>query len=1047
MEGPKLNLSSLKDKISLKLSSGSAKASKKSKTNSNKSNDKPSLKPSSSVSKIEKNDKKKLDKTKKNTKLDTKKEEKTSQNSKSQRSDDETEMLEREALALGATKEDLALIQGLNDENSDEEFADAETDQKLNSDLKSFMKDLGLSGEVPVVDDSELSEDDEEIPDLVEEEQSESTPESEKEALSPKEETKQSNGEVEVAELTKPKTYKIDDVRSVKSAKLKIENRVDWYNIKVEEEESVKLDRFALERLTERAKNFLEAENKTYLQEFSSDTSQKKFLSQILSDGTLNDKISALTLLVQEAPLHNLKPFETLLNYCEKKSRNAALQAVNAMKDLFINSLLPDRKLLAFNKAPITQASSDEKLAIAYYEDFLKKSYFKFIQVLEYLSHDPILHVRMTVVSHIFDLLKAKPEQEVNLLRLGINKLGDVDNKVAAKTSYQILQLEQAHPAMKKIIVDAVTDMGLQKQNDYHSQYYLILTLNQTILSKKEVELADSLVKTYFSLFEKLLVETAPALKDEKEDKSLGKLEFGRKNNRKSFKKGKKGGKSVKVQEKTEEEVIEEKSSKMFSAILTGLNRAMPFSELPSEIYTKHMETLFKITHSTNFNTSVQALVLVYNIITNQDLDSDRYYRTLYESLLDPRLVNSSKQGVYLNLLFKSLKNDIHNMPRILAFVKRILQISCHWLNVAVITGMMYLLMELSKTYPQIVELMEAVSDRPEFPTNESSEEKIKSESEVKKEYDPKKRNPSYANAESSCLWEMNHFILHYHPTVAIYADSFLNSKPQPKPDLGLYTLAHFLDRFVYKNAKGKAGTKGSSIMQPLGGAHTGSLLVKATNTNQDEIPVNTTNWLAKKAEEVRPDEKFFYQYFVANSSKIRNKKLKAEDEDEEEEGKEGMDDDEVWQALVKSQPDVEGDDLSDEDLSDLDAEDFSGMSDDEDLDDADNADLADAFGDDFSESEMPDFDEADFGMDAAKGEVDDAPEDDSEAEENEDEGDMFGVNELDEYDSDEAASIKQSQKRGAEDDSKKLKKAKLLSLPMFADASDYAQYLESDDE
>ncbi|KAM9915695.1 hypothetical protein OXX80_013895, partial [Metschnikowia pulcherrima] len=101
------------------------------------------------------------------------------------------------------------------------------------------------------------------------------------------------------------------------------------------------------------------------------------------------------------------------------------------------------------------------------------------------------------------DLLKAKPEQEANLLRLGVNKLGDVENKVAAKTSYQILQLEETHPAMKKIVTDSVTDMVLQKKHDYHSQYYTILTLNQTILSRKDVDLANSLVKTYFFAFRK----------------------------------------------------------------------------------------------------------------------------------------------------------------------------------------------------------------------------------------------------------------------------------------------------------------------------------------------------------------------------------------------------------------------------------------------------------------------------------------------------------------------------------------------------------------
>ena len=122
----------------------------------------------------------------------------------------------------------------------------------------------------------------------------------------------------------------------------------------------------------------------------------------------------------------------------------------------------------------------------------------------------------MTVVNHIFDLLGAKPEQEVNLLKLGVNKLGDIDNKVSAKASYLILQLEQAHPAMKQIITDAVIDVIFQSNNDDHAKYYGVTTLNQTILTRKEHELANSLVKTYFALFEKFwwkVMDTIKTLK------------------------------------------------------------------------------------------------------------------------------------------------------------------------------------------------------------------------------------------------------------------------------------------------------------------------------------------------------------------------------------------------------------------------------------------------------------------------------------------------------------------------------------------------------
>lgn len=1058
MDGSKLSLASLKDKISSKMNLLNKSNEKPKKKGNKKPDQKESAKPKENKRPEHKEHKPKetkpISKDQKKPKQNTNDEEKT-----------EEELLREEAFALGATEEDLALLKGIEEgEDSEQEFdGDSKSiDKTFSTDLSQFMKGIGLGkGEAVVVDDvedvPELVDEEEEEEEDDQEEQEEEEEEDEKEEESSESSSDESESEIQEKEMNKKELAnkskesakdksrkdqdKITDFSSVNSTNLTVPNRTDWYNTPLERiDEPEKLDRFGIERCYERAKTVIEKDNKTYLEEFTSNNSQKKFLSQILADGTLNDKISALTLLIQEAPLHNMKAFDTLLGYCSKKSRTAALQSINALKDLLLNGVLPDRKLVAFNKQPLTRNLSDVQLAIYYFEDYLKKSYFKLISTLEVLSHDPIIHVRMNVVSHLFDLIKAKPEQEANLLRLGVNKLGDIDNKVSSKTSYQILQLEQTHPAMKKVITDSVVDIIFKSNSDYHAQYYSIVTLNQTILTRREDDLANTLIKTYFALFEKILVETDHNnAETNKDDKALGKSEKGRKNNRKNFKKGKKGGKSVKNQEKSENEIIEDKNTRLFSALLTGLNRAFPFSNLPNETYQKHLDTLFKITHSSNFNTSIQALVLVNHIITSQKLDSDRYYRTLYESLLDPRLVTTSKQGIYLNLLYKSLKNDTENIPRVLAFVKRILQISSHWLHVGAITGMLFLLMQLSKTYPQIQDLSIDIASRPDEEDTENDVANTKDSV-----YDSRKRDPKFANADKSSLWEIGQFLTHYHPTVAIYAASLLDGNDQPKPDLGLFTLSHFLDRFVYRNSKLKPMTKGSSIMQPLGGAHTGSLLVKATNVANTDIPANTENWLNKKVENIQPDEKFFHQYFTTKISKLKNKESKkqAEDEVENEEEAEAMQDDEIWKALVKSRPEVE--DASDEDdFSDFDADDFSDMSD---------AETAEVEGEDNApEDEEEEIEE--LPQTAAADESDE-----------EEESEMFAINGEDEYDSDEAPKMlgednlssaesepeadQDSKKRKASDEnSAKSKRSKLKSLPIFASADDYSQYLDSEDE
>ena len=71
-----------------------------------------------------------------------------------------------------------------------------------------------------------------------------------------------------------------------------------------------------------------------------------------------------------------------------------------------------------------------------------------------------------------------------------------------------------------------------------------------------------------------------------------------------------------------------------------------------------------------------------------------------------------------------------------------------------------------------------------------------------------------------------------------------------------LQRLAHFLDRFVYKNAK-KPKPKGSIAMQPAAAASDGASGVKLLKGEVDEGvgPVNDEKWWKRKAEDVPVDQ------------------------------------------------------------------------------------------------------------------------------------------------------------------------------------------------
>ena len=81
----------------------------------------------------------------------------------------------------------------------------------------------------------------------------------------------------------------------------------------------------------------------------NSSSSEASFLSKIIHSGTLSDRLSTLTLLVQSSPLHNIKALETLKGMAErgkgKSGREESLKALRCIVDLWVGGGAPNRKL------------------------------------------------------------------------------------------------------------------------------------------------------------------------------------------------------------------------------------------------------------------------------------------------------------------------------------------------------------------------------------------------------------------------------------------------------------------------------------------------------------------------------------------------------------------------------------------------------------------------------------------------------------------------------------------------------------------------------
>uniref|UniRef100_A0A8C3WSQ8 CCAAT/enhancer-binding protein zeta n=1 Tax=Catagonus wagneri TaxID=51154 RepID=A0A8C3WSQ8_9CETA len=604
------------------------------------------------------------------------------------------------------------------------------------------------------------------------------------------------------------------------------------------------------------------------------------WMKAIVSSGTLGDRMAAMILLIQDDAIHTLQFVETLVNLVKKKgSKQHCLMALDTFKELLITDLLPDsRKLRIFSQHPFNKLeqlssgnkdSRDRRLILWYFEHQLKHLVAEFVQVLETLGHDSLVatKTRALVVAH--ELLCNKPEEEKALLVQVVNKLGDPLNRIATKASHLLETLLCKHPNMKGVVCSEVERLLFRSNISSKAQYYAICFLNQMALSHEESELANKLITLYFCFF-----RTCIKKKD-----------------------------------------IE---SKMLSALLTGVNRAYPYAQTGDDKVREQVDTLFKLLHIVNFNTSVQALMLLFQVMNSQQTISDRYYAALYRKMLDPGLLMCSKQAMFLNLIYKSLKADIV-LRRVKAFVKRLLQVTCEQMP-PFICGALYLVSEIFKAKPG---LRSQLDDHPESDEEENfidvaddeetekftdadkeietdTMEKIEVEETVSERhvetkklesaswvhfdnlkggkqlntYDPFSRNPLFCGAENTSLWELKKLSEHFHPSVALFAKTILqgNYIEYSGDPLQDFTLMRFLDRFVYRNPKphkGKENTD-SVVMQP-----------KRKHFMKDirSLAVNSKEFVAKEESQIPVDEVFFYRYYkkVAN---VKEKQKRNEDEE-----------------------------------------------------------------------------------------------------------------------------------------------------------------------
>jgi len=780
---------------------------------------------------------------------------------------------------LGGTEEDLNLVQNIGDDD------DADMDNETESELKSLIKSLNFSKFKPdtfVIKDEEVEEPREEKAvkekeknqekkakiesvqdDAVSSTSSKANPEEDgasedeqEQSLLPEHLIKRSEFHFLKEKEASTRTHSV------------IKSGEKWFELTSSEAASAeemlrnkywvpKLEKYTKSVWEKDTENFSKASMK------GSKKSETQWINTVLKSGTLNDKFSAYVVLLQENPVHNLSALETLIDFVSLKSRRPCLMAIDTLQQLFLTVLLvPTRKLRSFDRNPFSQLpeltggnkdTRDRYLITWLFEDRLKKLYLKFLENLEQIGKDSVEKTKVKSISTIHELLAGNPEQEAILLERLTNKLGDPVRSIAAKAMYLLSQLLEKHPVMKWVVVGEVERLLYRQNISAKAQYYGICFLSQILLEKyNQDNLAAKLISIYFSFFKV------------------------------SVKKG-------------------EVDTKLMKALLTGVNRAFPFASIEPAELDAQLETMHKLVHLVSFNTSIQALTLLYQVMDSREAVTDRFYTALYKKILDPALPTSSKQVMFLNLLYKALKSD-PSVQRVKAFIKRLLQI-CEYQPSHLLCGLLFLISELIRARPDLSSvrsILQEVETKDIEKFDEDSDdddehyEDVKDESDVEKEnasktvksgwtfksaagsheiktsYDPCGRNPLYSGAEKSVLWELECLEKHFHPSAALFAKNLLDNEPikYSGDPLSDFTLPRFLDRFVFRNPK-KNPEKNKpttvlgkrNIYKPAG--------IKA-------VAPDSKDFLNRAVENVPTDELFMYKYF---HEKLERKGGKVDDD------------------------------------------------------------------------------------------------------------------------------------------------------------------------
>jgi ribosome biogenesis protein MAK21 len=567
-----------------------------------------------------------------------------------------------------------------------------------------------------------------------------------------------------------------------------------------------------------------------------------KLLNDLQKKGTLSDKVSALMLKIEKSFIPDkfcdFGSLDVLLQIAKKKSRHHSQASVEGLQELFLDTLLPDKPLSYISDLQVQKVPGG--LSKLHFEDKLKQKYTEFINILKEHTQDTVEFYKKNAIKVLAGLAK-KAELQDYILEVIVNKLGDPNTQIPTSVVLECNHLVWKNKNLIEPLLSTLNRFCMKPGQGSSGKFYAIVLMNSLKLTSNDSGCLQQLVSILLKMFPLLVKETRTS-----------------------------GNKAV-------------------SLLLKALNKnfaLFPNKNSFQEFFKAETDELYRLTHVENTNIRIEALRFILQVEQAQGFVSDRFYRSLYEfiqPLMHLRSVTYKSAALLFNTLMLSMKED-PNISRVKAFVKRIFQV-CLISEPHFILASLMLFSEISKVHKSLAQLFEVPSedeeemyeDAPdsEEETHESKKEtSIKSSEKSTKSYDPFKRDPKFAKAENSSLFELKVLSNHPHPTISKWSSSLLKGESleyEGDPLLD-FTLINFLDRFEYRNPK-------KSLLNKLQGKKVRMSLIKDT--------VNSSEFKSLPLENVRDDELFFYKYFQLKpeveksegSESVTNEEFPSDDE------------------------------------------------------------------------------------------------------------------------------------------------------------------------